>query len=268
MASNEVLALQQAVGGNRIVRVFVIANTDFYLEGLLTMLSRSSGNEVVGCVKPGTDDCWNKFTSTPSDVLLIHKQAIKEPFECFPRFRQHSPTLKIIVFGHDMSDNFLLKAVRAGADGYINEKMSGDHMLAAIRKVAEGELWVERRLLERLTFRIIELEELFNHKIEAIRNVLTRREAQIYRCVLEGLSTKEIAGEINLSEQSIKLHLRNIFKKFDVTNKHQLILLTFQKVCPVPNVLRLFRIVMDKPRLANGESPLIEDTLATVDSRH
>ncbi len=161
-----------------------------------------------------------------------------------------------------MSDEFLLKIVRSGVAGYINEKMNADHLRKAIRVVLDGELWVERRILQRLILRVVELEEIINQAIESIRSVLTRRESEIYRYVLDGLSTKEIAREMNLSEQSVKLHLSNIFRKFDVSNKQQLILLTFQRVCPVANVLRLFRIVMDRKQLAQGKPPLITDPLA------
>lgn len=244
----------------KVSRIFVLANPDFYLEGLLAVLTRSNDSRVVACVKPG-DDCWNAFVSADVDVLLMHRQAVLDAPEGFSRHLQHAPNLKVLVFGQDMSDEFLLKIVRAGAAGYINEKMSGEHLLVALQKVMAGELWVERRILQKLILRVVELEEIINQAIESIRNILTKREAEIFGHVLGGLSTKEIAGEMHLSEQGVKLHLGNIFKKFDVSNKQQLILLTFQRVCPVSNVLRLFQIVLDKHQLATGKPPVIEDPL-------
>jgi len=257
--------VQQHVLTNGTTKVFVLANPDFYLDGLLAVLERSADCEVVACVKPG-EDCWNAFVSHSADVVLIHRQAVLDLPDRISQFLQYAPSLKIIVFGHDMSDEFLLKIVRSGASGYINEKMSGDHLLKAIQKVLEGELWVERHILQRLILRVVEIEAIINQAIESIRSVLTKRESEIYRHVLGGLSTKEMAGEMNLSEQSVKLHLSHIFKKFDVSNKQQLILLTFQKVCPVANVLRLFRIVMDRHQLSNGKPPLIKDPLEEMDN--
>ena len=255
--------VQQHVLTNGTTKVFVLANPDFYLDGLLAVLERSADCEVVACVKPG-EDCWNAFVSHSADVVLIHRQAVLDLPDRISQFLQYSPNLKIIVFGQDMSDEFLLKIVRSGAAGYVNEKMNGDHLLKAIQKVLEGELWVERHILQRLILRVVEIEGIINQAIESIRSVLTNRESEIYRHVLGGLSTKEIAGEMNLSEQSVKLHLSNIFKKFDVSNKQQLILLTFQKVCPVANVMRLFRIVMDRHQLSNGKPPLIKDPLEAL----
>lgn len=242
-------------------RVFVLAQQDFLVEGMLEILSRSPTNQVIACVKRDSE-CLKKLTAQPVDVLLIQHQALNsDPAECFAIFREHLPELKVLVFGQGMSDSFLLRILRAGADGYINDQMSSDHLAKAIQYVRHGGLWAERRILERLAFRVAEIEGVIVEAIAAIRGVLTRRESQIYQLILEGLATKEIAGELCLSEPSVKLHLKNIFKKFDVTNRQQLILMTFLKVCPVSNVLNLFRIVVDKQRLENGQPPFIPDPL-------
>jgi DNA-binding NarL/FixJ family response regulator len=241
-------------------RVFVLAHQDFYLEGLLAVLARSADSEVVACVKPG-DDCWNAFVAHPANVVLIHRQAVVDLPERVPQFLQYAPELKIIVFGHEMSDAFLLRLVRLGVSGYINERMSGDHLLKAIRRVLDGELWVERHILQRLILRDVEIEGIISESIESIRSVLTKREAEIYRHILDGLATKEIASEMCVSEQGVKLHLGNIFKKFEVKNKHQLIVQTFQKICPVDNVQGLFRAVMDRPLSAGDKHPLPLDSI-------
>lgn len=256
MSSNEV-----SPDESRIIRIFILAKPDFYLDGIKGILSGDQGNEIVACVTPG-EGCGQLLTDSNPDVVLVHSHAINETaLDFFTQIRQRAPQARIIVFGQGMSDTFLVHIVRCGADGYINDNMSGKHLLGAIRKVGEGSLWVERRILERLVRNSVEIEDIINSAILAIQDVLTKRETEVFRLVLEGLSTKEIANELNLSEQSIKLHLGNLFRKFDVTNRAQLILLTFQKVCPVNNVLRLFRSAMDKRRISDGQAPVIADPL-------
>lgn len=243
------------------IRVFILAKPDFYLDGIIGILSGDPGNQIVACISPG-EGCEQKLADTAPEVMLIHHQAIQESLPHFlSQVKQRAPQAKIIIFGQGMTDTYLVQLVRAGADGYINDNMSGKHLLSAIRKVGEGELWVERHILERLVRNSVEIEDIINAAIAALQDVLTKRETEVFRLVLEGLSTKEIAHEMNLSEQSVKLHLGNLFKKFDVTNRAQLILLTFQKVCPVNNVLKLFRTAMDKTRIAGGKAPLIADPL-------
>lgn len=250
------------------IRIFILSKPDFYLDGIMGILSGDTGNDIVACVALG-QGCHERLEETAPEVVLVHHQAVQDVIEAtvefFTQIVQKAPKAKIIVFGQGMTDAFLVKIVRAGANGYINDNMSGKHFLDAVRMVGNGGLWVERRILERLVRNSVEIEDVINSAISALQDVLTKRETEVFRLVLDGLSTREIAQELNLSEQSIKLHLGNLFKKFDVSNRAQLILLTFQKICPVSNVMKLFRSSMDKQRIAKGKSPLIPDPLSLCD---
>jgi len=82
--------------------------------------------------------------------------------------------------------------------------------------------------------------------------------------VIDGMATKNIAHELCISEQSVKLYLGRMFKKFEVTNRSQLILMAFQRVCPANNMIQLFRRSLDKKRISIGEAPLIDDPIAEM----
>lgn len=246
--------------------IFIAAKPDFSVEGLVRMLSDSMENQVVACVEP-SEACWEKLRATQPDVLLLHHLSVDQPIsEFFTSINQAAPCVKIIVFGQQMDDAFLFKIVRAGASGYINENMSGAHLLHALREVQAGGLWVERRILEATAQAAIDVERTLEKSIidniDAVHKLLTKRETTVFRLVLEGLATKEIAETLHLSEQSVKLHLGRIFKKFQVMNRPQLILQAFSKICPVSNVYRLIRMTLDKRRIEKGETPLIKDILA------
>jgi hypothetical protein len=64
-----------------------------------------------------------------------------------------------------------------------------------------------------------------------------------------------------MSEPTVKQHLTRLFKKFDVSNRSQLILSAFERVCPVTNMIKLFRRTLDRRRSENGAMPLISDPL-------
>lgn len=245
--------------------IFVAAKSDFSIEGLLRILSDNTENEIVACVEP-SESCWDKMRDLQPEILLLDQQAIILPkYEFFARIKIVVPNVAIIVFGQNMDDTALLNLVRTGASGYINENMNGQHLLQAIREVKMGRLWVERRILESLAKDAIDLqrtmEDTILERISAVREILTKRETAVYQLVLDGLATKEIAEKMHLSEQSVKLYLSQIFKKFQVTNRSQLILQTFARICPVSNVYRLIRMTLDKNRINNGKPPLIKDPL-------
>ncbi len=245
--------------------IFVAAKSDFSVEGLIRILSDSTENKVVACIEP-SEACWDKLRNLQPEILLLHQQAMMLPrSEFFARIKDTVPGIRVIVFGQQMDDSFLMEILRAGATGYINESMNGRDLLQAIREVKEGRLWVERRILETLAHTAIDMERMLENtileRIDTVRKILTKQETAVFKLVLEGLATKEIAERVHLSEQSVKLHLGRIFKKFQVSNRSQLILFTFARICPVSNVYRLIRMTLDKRRIEKGETPLIEDPL-------
>ncbi|MEW6613100.1 MAG: DNA-binding response regulator [Pseudomonadota bacterium] len=249
------------------VRIFVLANPGIYVDGLVQILSQQRDIAVVACVAPGAL-CLEQFRAMRPDVLLVHTGALQYPLSDFlARFRAAAGKLPVLVFGHGLDDELIYNLIRAGAQGYIHENMTSEQVLEAVKEVRHGGLWIEKRVLEKLVYSALEVERLIEDsvkdRIQELQKLLTKREAELLRLVLEGLSTKEIADKMCLSEPTVKLHLGNIFKKFDVTNRSQLILMTFARVCPVNNMIRLFRIALDKRRLAKGEPPVIKDPLVS-----
>lgn len=258
-----------ASGGSDLQRqptaIFIAAKPDFSVDGLVRMLADSADNRVVACVEP-SESCWDKLRAAAPDVVMLHQSAVATPVrEFFERIRQEAPSAHIMVFGQHMEDKFLFDIVRAGAAGYVNENMSGDNLLHAIREVRGGRLWVERRILEACAKAVIDLERTLERSIvdniDAVSRILSKRESAVFKLVLDGLATKEIADRLHLSEQSVKLHLGRIFRKFQVTNRSQLILQAFSRICPVSNVYRLIRMSLDRRRIESGQPPLIKDPL-------
>ena len=105
------------------------------------------------------------------------------------------------------------------------------------------------------------IEQSIKERISLLKDQMTNRERDVFCLVLEGLSTRDIAKQIHMSEPTVKQHLTRLFKKFDVSNRSQLILSAFERVCPVTNMIKLFRRTLDRRRAENGGTPLITDPL-------
>ena len=105
------------------------------------------------------------------------------------------------------------------------------------------------------------IEQSIKERIGLLKEQMTGRECDVFCLVMEGLSTKEIAAQIHMSEPTVKQHLSSLFKKFDANNRSQLILSAFERVCPVTNMIKLFRHTLDRRRIENGVLPLISDPL-------
>jgi len=158
--------------------------------------------------------------------------------------------------------------IGAGARGFIDTCSTHEVLNVAIDEVFKGGYWVGRKALNQLINNAVEMEKIVEQgirdKIASVQDTLTKRESEVLRCVLDGLATKNIADELCISEQSVKLYLGRMFKKFNVSNRTQLILMAFQRVCPANNMIQLFRRSLDKKRIKNGGAPLIEDPIADM----
>lgn len=226
-------------------RVFIIGYQDFSIDGLASMLASRDDNYLISCIEPN-QDCMHKFREARPDALLIQNESLPHPIQRFfgELTRQH-PKVRILVFGKDMNDDHLYSLVRAGVHGYINERMDGNHFKRALDHVLEGNRWVERHILERFITNQQDFDELlefqFTERIERLCGQLTRREIEILSEVVSGLAIKQIAERVHLSHQGVKMHLAKLFKKFNVSNRNQLILAALDEMSPIEDLSVLLR---------------------------
>jgi len=226
-------------------RIFIIGHRDFALHGLASMVESHDRNYLVTCVEPD-EDCMNKFVEARPDALLVQNDSLPQPFERFiSEALRRYPDIRILVFGKGMSDEYLYSLVRAGVHGYINERMDGDHFLCAMDQLLQGNSWVERHILERFIAEQQSFDDRlnlqFSERIEQLCERLTRREIEILSEVIKGLAIKQIAEQVHLSHQGVKMHLAKLFKKFNVTNRNQLILAAFDVMSPAEDLSVLLR---------------------------
>jgi len=231
-------------------RVFIVGHHDFSLDGLASMLETGGDRYLVSCVEPD-DACMAKFVAAAPDALLIQDEVLQEPLERFIHtVVGQYPDIRILVFGKNMADDHLYRLVRAGVHGYINERMNGEHINRALDHVIAGNTWIERHILERFVTSQQAFDEVletqFNEKIDQLCTKLTRRETEILHEVVKGLAIKQIAEQVHLSHQGVKMHLAKLFRKFKVTNRNQLILAAFDEMSPVENLSTLLRNGLNK----------------------
>ncbi len=253
------------------IRLFVIAHQDIYTDGLIRVISDHPQLRVVASSSPD-NNCFEKFCQASADILLIEQNIVANRLQHTPTdklfndFNETSPNLRIIIFGHEIPDNHVRRMLRAGVHGFIDSSTTQELLAIAIQEVHSGGHWVGRKALQQLIYSSVEMGQIIEQgicdRILEMQNTLTKRETEVLQHVLEGMSTREIANNLSLSEQSIKLHLGRLFKKFDVTNRSQLILTAFQRVCPASNIIQLFRKTLDKRRITAGKNSLIPDPLA------
>jgi len=251
--------------------LFMVANQDIYVDGLTRVIADQADLDVVSCTSP-TEDCQGRYAEHPTDILMVEQSVVRRKLRgtsldrLFKPFMEIRPDLRIIVFGHEITDTFIRKMISAGAHGFIDSSTRPELLGIAINEVRDGGYWLGRKSLQHLVLAVSEMDRIveqgISDKIKSMQDTLTKRESDVLQRVLEGMSTREIADDLSLSEQSIKLHLGHLFRKFEVSNRSQLILMAFKRVCPVNNMIQLFRRSLDRRNIARGHPPAIDDPLA------
>jgi DNA-binding NarL/FixJ family response regulator len=148
-----------------------------------------------------------EFRKSKPEVVLL---ALRFPDSCaidvLPAFFAADPAAKIIVIADHAGDAEIANTLKIGAKGYLSKDTSSSQLLTAIRAVAAGRRFIPENVAEKLGEHVGSEE-------------LTQAELNILRMLVGGMSNKEIAFALDVSENTVKSHLRNIFGKLAVSDR-------------------------------------------------
>ncbi|GAC1660000.1 MAG: response regulator transcription factor [Acidobacteriaceae bacterium] len=158
----------------------------------------------------------------PADVILFETAVSTNPPEAVSEVLRRSPKSKIVVLVGEMDEDDTLEYFRRGVKGIISRAISPEMLIKCVRKIAEGESWIDNQAV---TW-VIEAYKQQAAQLMTPRNRarLSDKELLIISCVTQGLRNKEIANELNTSEQVIKNYLRKVYDKLGVSDRLELAL--------------------------------------------
>jgi DNA-binding NarL/FixJ family response regulator len=202
------------------IRLAIATQPTLLRDVLSRLLNQEPDLKVVGQAHD-EDRIVDVIKETAPALLLFDYEALGPNSESIiGRLRRLAPRVRILVMATRSADENVDRALRAGASGLVGKQLDFDSLLRAIRAVAGGEIWANRRA------QALTLEHLTNFAAGASEpdGQLTRREQQIVDGVARGLRNKEIARQLNISEKTVKSHLNNIFQKLGLEGRFALAL--------------------------------------------
>jgi len=187
------------------------------------MLARKGDVEVVG-VNSATAFDREALTGIRADVVVLMSDGcIEEEVRWIRQVRECAPEIRILVIGMAGDEGEFLQCVRAGVSGYLLQDSSADELLEAIRVVQAGEAVCPGSLCTVL-FRYFERETSgLPYASVRQRLGLTRREQQLIPLIAKGLTNKEIASHLCLSEQTVKNHLYRMKHKMGAEDRFSIV---------------------------------------------
>ncbi len=150
-------------------------------------------------------------------VLLDLSMPGRNGLELIRLIKSERPRLPILVFSMHPEEQYALRAIRAGAAGYLTKESDGDLLVPAIRKVASGGVFVSQKVAEMLATDASRPEEALPH------TRLSNREYEIFTRIVHGKSMTEIANEFSLSIKTVSTHKSHILEKMALGNQVDLV---------------------------------------------
>jgi DNA-binding NarL/FixJ family response regulator len=150
------------------------------------------------------------------DLVLLSSRSGQNLFDMVASLKASRPDLRVVVTGSGADDETILKALAAGAKGYVDEAASSKEFIMAMRIVNSGSVWAPRRVLSMF------IERVTSHQgriFPAGRVTFTDREKEVLELLVAGRSNKEIGLALNIEERTVKAHVAKLMRKVGVQNR-------------------------------------------------
>jgi two-component system nitrate/nitrite response regulator NarL len=205
-----------------VIRLLLVDDHAMFRDGLARMLNMERDFSVVGQANSATEALAILAKTNPTIVLLDVDLGPERGIDFVRVARTSGFAGPILVVTAGMSDQEAVRLVQAGIAGIIHKQHSTDELCSTIRRVAGGEVCLEQSYLAPL-FRSIDRTRAPK------RPSLTDRDKTVMRSVLQGLTNREIAGRINVSEGAVKASFRHVCQKLGVRTRIQLVKVTLEQ---------------------------------------
>ena len=197
--------------------IFVITANRFFRESLIRLFRSEKGFRVMGAAD-SSPLIGAQGTRINPEIVVLRPEWEDRFFQATRAIHQATPRTKILMIGMEDDQEMFLRAVQAGAEGYLLRDASAKQILAAVRRL-ERDAVVCPQHLERALFNLIADGSRLNPTRTQSIYELTPREHQLTALVAQGLANKEIAGRLNLSLQTVKNHVHSILQKTQLKSR-------------------------------------------------
>ena len=200
-----------------VIRLMITDDHELVRAGLVQFLGSSPGIDVVAEASDGAE-LLEKLRATPIDLLLLDMTMPGISGEdLISRIKNIYPDMHILVLSMHNESQIVLRAMKAGASGYICKDCSPQTLLEAIRKVVTTGKYLDPEMAERLAYTVASNEQ------DPVAHGLSERELQVFRLIVEGKSIGEIARQLFISDKTASTHKCNIHSKLGLKSVAELV---------------------------------------------
>ena len=199
------------------IRLVIADDHTIMREGLKRILEGADDIEVVGEAVDGFE-VLARVRQGGFDVLMLDlSMPGRSGVELIRQIRDEVPKLPILILTMHEEEQYAIRAIRAGARGYLTKESAGTQLLSAIRKVAAGRPYISNEVAEQMAMDVMPSSDDFPHK------KLSDREFEVFTLLVSGKTITEIAEQLHLSAKTVSTHKTRILLKMGMSSLAELV---------------------------------------------
>jgi len=210
-------------------KVLIVDDHKVIREGLSAILETKDDIEIVGEARDGGEAVEQARALVPDVILMDVSMPGMTGIEATRMIKREIPHIGVIALTMYEEQQYIFDLVRAGATGYLLKDSDSAQIVAAIRAISRGESLIHPSVASKILAEFSLLSQGKGKRRTMLEHDLTDREITVLRLVADGKTNKEIANVLDLSEKTVKNHVRNIFHKLHVYDRTQAAILAIRK---------------------------------------
>ena len=206
------------------IKILVVDDHPVIREGIASMLKREPDFKIVGEATNGLEAIERVRELSPDVVLMDLRMPEMDGVEAMTKIREEKPEVKFIILTTFSDDEYIFKGIAAGARAYLLKDAPRDELFSAIRAVSRGESQIQPVVASRVLDKLAELS-----KKTPSAETLSEREIEVLRLMASGVSNKDIADQLSITQSTVKTHITSIFQKLNVTTRTEAVTTALRK---------------------------------------
>jgi two-component system response regulator NreC len=212
----------------QMIRILVVDDHAIVRSGLITLLNDHKTREVIGEAAEGNEAIAKAIELKPNVVLMdLSMPHGKDGMSAIAEIKKLMPDIAILVLTMHDDDEYLFRAIHAGASGYILKNAPHEELLSAIHSIALGNAYLYPTATKRLMSEY--LEKLKHGENKDIYDTLSDREKEILGWIAKGYANREIAEHLIISVKTVETHKSNLMEKLGLKTRPELVKFALKK---------------------------------------